>query len=118
MRRVVVFPAPFGPSNPSTSPAWQVRSIPSTTHLPPSDFRNPVAESRMPPPGLPFLKLSLFSDASLIMSGGNVAVVVDSATFLKTHLRTGFPLFQPPNENAKINDATSIVLFERNSRRQ
>ena len=35
MRTVVVFPAPFGPRNPNTSPEATVRSISRTASIPP-----------------------------------------------------------------------------------
>src|SRR5262245_17585832 len=43
MRRVVVLPAPFGPSRPRICPASQVRSTPSTTRFPPRSFTRPRA---------------------------------------------------------------------------
>ena len=41
MRTVVVFPAPFGPSNEKTVPSLMSRSMPSSTSLSLNDFRNP-----------------------------------------------------------------------------
>src|SRR5687768_7971394 len=46
MRSDVVFPAPLGPSSPSTSPRAHVRSTWSTTTRPPSDFVRPRASRR------------------------------------------------------------------------
>jgi hypothetical protein len=37
----VVFPAPFGPRNPKTSPRPTSKSIPRTASFDPYDFRNP-----------------------------------------------------------------------------
>src|SRR5919106_3307432 len=43
MRNVVVFPAPFGPRSPRTSPARQTRSTPSTTRRPQRCLTRPRA---------------------------------------------------------------------------
>jgi len=40
---VVVFPAPFGPRNPKTSPFLTVNEIPSTAGVPLNSFRSRVA---------------------------------------------------------------------------
>src|ERR1700677_2075065 len=50
-RMVVVLPAPFGPSNPKTSPRSMQRSIPSTAILSPKRWRNPL--TRRAGPGAP-----------------------------------------------------------------
>src|SRR5262249_33689363 len=47
MRSVVVLPAPFGPSSPSTCPAWQTRSTPSTTSRPPRRLTSACASRRV-----------------------------------------------------------------------
>src|SRR6185436_17774901 len=45
MRRVVVFPAPFGPRSPWIWPGRQTRSTPSTTRRPPRCLMRPRASS-------------------------------------------------------------------------
>ena len=40
MRRVVVLPAPFGPSKATRSPGATARSIPATACIPRNDFTN------------------------------------------------------------------------------
>ena len=45
MRIVVVFPAPLGPRNPSTSPLWTARLTPSTAVICPQRFVRPCARN-------------------------------------------------------------------------
>ena len=44
IRIVVVFPAPFGPSNPKTVPSSTARSTPLTAFTVPNDFVRPSVE--------------------------------------------------------------------------
>ena len=45
IRTIVVFPAPFGPSNAKTWPLPMVRSTPSSTTFFPYDLRSAVADT-------------------------------------------------------------------------
>src|ERR1700712_3225519 len=48
MRTAVVFPAPFGPSSPSTVPVGAVRSTPSSATTSPYDLTSPCASIAAP----------------------------------------------------------------------
>src|SRR5215212_7600319 len=47
MRMVVVFPAPFGPTKPMTSPPEKENDTPSSAVVRPKSFRSPLTSTRI-----------------------------------------------------------------------
>src|SRR5436190_22718826 len=47
MRMVVVFPAPFGPTKPMTSPDWKENEMPSSAVVRPKSFRSSLTSTRI-----------------------------------------------------------------------